>query len=454
MSLLETDTLLYPQKSGNVLLASGGLYAPTIRYNKGTFYIVCTNVLHGGPTADQDKTENFIISTKDIHASKWSDPVYFNFRGIDPSILFDDDGRVYIHGSRGPGPGTKINLFEVNIETGELLSEEKTIWEGTGGIYPEGPHIYKKDGFYYCMISEGGTHENHMITVARSRDIWGPYEPAPNNPILTARGTDEYIQYTGHCDAFQDKEGQWWGVCLGVRKDQGDRFIMGRETFLTKCKWEEGEWPVFETVTGNPGGLSRQQSAGTGLTTASMVDYLYIRDVDTSRYNFSDDRNVVVRGCAVDLTDKAHSPAFVGKRQRTLIGSSSVACRPKSGSWSSSVKAGLASYKDEHRFTRIYYDAAASAVVFELKNFAKKIHKTERKVIEEKPESITFTLEYTESEYRLLFQTGGDAGKRELLASVDTLDLTGPDFVGPIIGVFALTEDEDVEIEFKDLRLE
>lgn len=452
MSLLETDTLLYPQKSGNVLLASGGLYAPTIRYNEGTFYIVCTNVLHGGPTAAQDKTENFIISTKDIWSNNWTDPVYFKFSGIDPSILFDDDGRVYIHGSRGPGPGTKINLFQVDIKTGELLSEEKTIWEGTGGIYPEGPHIYKKDGYYYVMISEGGTHEHHMITVARSRDIWGPYEANPDNPILTARGTDEYIQYTGHCDAFQDKNGDWWGVCLGVRRDKSGRFIMGRESFLTRCTWDEGQWPVFDRVTANPSGLSRQGHVQ-ALTSAPMADYLYIRDVDQSRYEFSGKSDVTLHGSGIDLTDKALSPVFVGKRQRVLTGSASVTCSPKSGSWPKTLRAGLASYKDEHRFTRIYYDAGASAVVFELKNFAKKIHKTSRKVIDH-PDRIIFTLEYAEDEYRLLFRTDRSSDSNECLAKVDTLDLTGPDFVGPVIGVFALAEGEDTEVEFKGLDID
>ena len=124
---------------------------------------------------------------------------------------------------------TTISLFEIDLETGRELTDEKTIWEGTGGIYPEGPHIYKKDGWYYLLISEGGTWVDHCITVARAKDIWGPYDSCPSNPILTARHkSDEYVQATGHCDMFEDTAGNWWGVCLGIRM-KGPRCIMGRE---------------------------------------------------------------------------------------------------------------------------------------------------------------------------------------------------------------------------------
>ena len=217
LSLVQSKTKLLPKdKNGDVMLATGGLYAPTIRYHNGTVYVVCTNVIHQD-NSSVDKLRNFIVSTRDVWSNKWSDLVYFDFYGIDPSIFFDDDGKVYMQGSSSPGPMTKIHMFEVDLQTGKKLSEEKEIWGGTGGVYPEGPHLYKRDSWYYLMISEGGTHEDHMITVARSKNVWGPYESFEQNPVLTARGTKENIQYTGHGDMVQDQEGQWWGVCLGVR---------------------------------------------------------------------------------------------------------------------------------------------------------------------------------------------------------------------------------------------
>ncbi|KAJ4245233.1 hypothetical protein NW762_014103 [Fusarium torreyae] len=117
---------------GEVLLATGDLYAPTIRHHNGTFYIVCTNALVHMAKASNDK-HNFILSTTDIWASSWSDPVYFDFEGIDPDILFNDDGKVYITGSATPGPWTRINCFEVDVNNGKRLSEERTLWKGTGG---------------------------------------------------------------------------------------------------------------------------------------------------------------------------------------------------------------------------------------------------------------------------------------------------------------------------------
>lgn len=452
MSLRLSDTRINPpDKNGDVMLATGGLYAPTIRYNQGTFYVVCTNIIHpeGG---NRDISENFIVSSKDIWSDTWSDPVYFDFKGIDPSIFFDENGRSYIHGSAAPGPMTKIHLFEVDLRTGEKISEEKKIWDGTGGIYPEGPHLYKRDGWFYLLISEGGTHEGHMITVARSTDIWGPYESFASNPILTAKGTDEYIRYTGHCDMFQDKNGDWWGVCLGVRKDKGGRFIMGRETFITPGTWAEGKWPTLELVKSNPKGLSVQDQTS-GITAKPLVDLVYIRDADFSKYTISGDgKDITLKASSIDLSHPTDSPTFIGKRQRTLEGASSVSVLGLNQS--NHVKAGLACYKDEHRYVRMFYDTEGGAIVFEERNNAKKIHKTTKQELKI-GDSLALRFEYTEQEYRLSYKNSAEeTAAWKSLASVDTLELTDPDFVGPIMGIFALAEDRSAEVRFQDLKID
>lgn len=330
---------------------TGGIYAPTIRHRNGTFYVVCTNILHKDNT-NEDTTANFIVSTRDIWSNEWSDPVHFEFHGIDPSIFFDDDGRSYIKGSASPGPMTKICLFEIDLETGKKLSGEVKIWDGTGGIYPEGPHMYKKDSWYYLMISEGGTHENHMVTVARSRVIYGPYEPCSKNPILTARDTNEYIRYTGHCDMFQDQHNKWWGVCLGVRKRDG-RYVMGRETFLTSGAWPKEEWPKLSQVKMNPllpDGTALMRSEGQArLTAEPKVDYLYIRDAKLDDHNFSrDGKEFVLKASKEGFSQWREPVTFVGKRQRSLTGTTSVEMHLTSQS-TPGLKAGLAYYKDEFR---------------------------------------------------------------------------------------------------------
>ncbi|KPM40589.1 hypothetical protein AK830_g5961 [Neonectria ditissima] len=141
LSLAQSDTKFaeLPDSPDEVLLATGGLYAPTIRYHEGTFYVVCTNIIHPG---GDDVHQNFVVTTEDVWKGQWSDPVYFEFKGIDPSILFDGD-KTYIQGSAALGSSTKINLFEIDLATGKKLTEERSIWGGTGGVYPEGPHLYK-----------------------------------------------------------------------------------------------------------------------------------------------------------------------------------------------------------------------------------------------------------------------------------------------------------------------
>lgn len=214
----------------------GGIYAPTIRYDNGRFYMITTNVSDKG---------NFLVHTTDP-AKGWSDPVWLRQGGIDPSLYFED-GRCYMVSN----PDNGIWLCEINPLSGEQLSESRHIWDGTGGRYPEAPHIYKKDGWYYLLIAEGGTEPGHSVTIARSRDIAGPYTANPANPILThfnRAGQANPIQGTGHADFVQAPDGSWWLVCLGFRQQNGAHHLLGRETYLAPVRWDENAWPV---VNGN-----------------------------------------------------------------------------------------------------------------------------------------------------------------------------------------------------------
>lgn len=212
-----------------------GIFAPTIRYHDGVFYMVVTNV-----SRDQEGTGNFYVWTKDP-AGEWSDPVFLHTQGIDPSFLFDDDGRCYYTGTSPEG----IYLRELDLEKQALAGEAVTLWSGTGGAYPEGPHLYKKNGWYYLMISEGGTERGHMLTMARSKSVTGPYEPCPRNPVMTNRSLRFPIESVGHADLVEDQNGNWWAVCLGTRPyGYPPRHNLGRETMLVPVDWN-GEWPVF-----------------------------------------------------------------------------------------------------------------------------------------------------------------------------------------------------------------
>ena len=161
------------------------IFASTIRYNNGTFYMITTNTARGG---------NFYVTAKNP-AGPWSDPIWIAAQGIDPDLFFDDDGKVYVISST-------FELHEIDINTGKFLSDGRIVSNGNGGRYAEGPHIYKKDGFYYLMDAEGGTEEAHSEAIARSKNIWGPYNTYPSNPILTncnAAGQYSPIQGTWAC---------------------------------------------------------------------------------------------------------------------------------------------------------------------------------------------------------------------------------------------------------------
>lgn len=230
---------------------SRGIWAPTIRYREGVFYMITTFV-------DNDKDcHNFYVTATDP-AGEWSDPVWLeDAPGIDPSLFFDDDGKVYYTGNRVPPEGQDyakhmdIWLQEIDLKSGKLVGDKLSIWQGAlkVGHAQEGPHVYKIGDWYYVLIAEGGTGHTHAITIARSKQITGPYEGNKANPILTHRhlGREFPIVNVGHGELIETQHGDWWMFCLASRTSGGYYRNLGRETFLTPVKWEN-EWPIV-----NPG---------------------------------------------------------------------------------------------------------------------------------------------------------------------------------------------------------
>jgi beta-xylosidase len=221
-----------------------GMFAATIRHRDGVFYVICEYL-----NVENKDSGVLFKSTNPYDDASWSDPVTFPAPKIDPDLFWDDDGKVYV-ATQG------IILQEMNIDTGEM-GPAVPLWNGTGGVWPEGPHIYKRGGYYYLMIAEGGTAEDHAITIARAKSITGPYTPSPNNPILTNRGSDEYFQTVGHGDLFQDAAGNWWGTALATRSGpEYKSYPMGRETVLFPVTWPEpgSDWPILQPVRGKMSG--------------------------------------------------------------------------------------------------------------------------------------------------------------------------------------------------------
>lgn len=215
---------------------SGGVYAPTLRYHNKKFYLIFTNTSIPG---------NYIVTASDI-TGPWSDPLFVAPNGIDPSLFWENDDALFycsngkIDGKRG------IIGFYIDEKTGKPLTEATLISPGCGGPAVEGPHIFKKDGYYYLLTAEGGTEYGHHECIARAKCITGPYTHAENPVILSHQNRKNFpIQGTGHADFFIDKEGNWKAVFLGFR-NFGHPLLhnLGRETFIAPVEWTDEGWPL------------------------------------------------------------------------------------------------------------------------------------------------------------------------------------------------------------------
>ncbi len=323
--LFESDNLVNWKQIGHVLTrknqvmlekinSSGGIFAPTIRYNGGRFYMVTTN----------DTThQNFYVYTDDIYG-EWSDPIFVDQGGIDPSLLFDGKHTYFIsNGSDDYGESGVIQC-EIDITTGKKLSHSKCIWKGSGGRYLESPHMYKINGGYILMAAEGGTEYGHMVTYARSGSVWGKFENYPHNPVLTNRNKAPFIiQGIGHGDLIQDKNGDWYILSLGFRQIHmwQPYHHLGREIFLTPVKFDENGWFTagkdgttdFEYEI-NGDFIQEKLKTYTLESSGWKTERCFLRHPHAENYEFSESK-AVLHGTDITL-EEADSPTFAGLRQR------------------------------------------------------------------------------------------------------------------------------------------
>ena len=241
---------------------SGGIWAPCLTYADGLFWLIYTDVKRrDGAWKD---SHNYLVTAPSIEGP-WSDPVYLNSSGFDPSLFHDEDGRKWLlnmiwdHNQTGGDRFGGIVMQEYSPEDRKLVGPVRNIYRGTDLKLTEGPHLYRRDGFYYLLTAEGGTGYDHAVTMARSKDLFGPYETDPAKHVLTARGTDGLLQRCGHADIVETQDGQFYMVHLcsrpldetrtlpagngGIHADDVRRSPLGRETAIQKLVWEKGEFP-------------------------------------------------------------------------------------------------------------------------------------------------------------------------------------------------------------------
>ena len=349
---------------------SRGLFAPTIRYNNGTFYVVCTLIDKGG---------NFIVTTKNPEAG-WSEPIYIpQVNGIDPSLFFDDDDKAYIMYNSEP-PQNKslyqghrtIRMYELDVAAMKVVGEEKILVNGGTDIskkpvWIEAPHILMKDGIYYLICAEGGTAYEHSEVVFRSDKIFGEYIPYEKNPILTQRHLDRSrknpITTTGHADFVEDDNGEWWAVFLGCRPYEGDYYNNGRETYMAPVQWKDG-WPTInpdfaevqyhysvktKSVVKNENQFSGNFSFTDNFDEDKLnVRYQFLRTPSEKWYNFSDKKGFLSLQLRAQTCGEKTNPSFIGFRQQHLKGNASTAM--DFIAQTENEKAGLLVFQNENHF--------------------------------------------------------------------------------------------------------
>ncbi len=240
---------------------SGGVWAPCLTHADGLFHLVYTDVKRYGRTtvagasgASLRDFHNYLVTSPTIDGP-WSDPVYLNASGFDPSLFHDQDGRKYLLNmlwDHRPGRNrfAGIACQEYSPAERRLVGERRVIFEGTALGLTEAPHLYRRDGWYYLLTAEGGTGFGHAATLARSRHLWGPYELHPDGQILTSRDRpDAPLQRAGHADLVETKGGETYAVYLcGRPLPNRGRCVLGRETAIQKMVWGEDGW--LRTVDG------------------------------------------------------------------------------------------------------------------------------------------------------------------------------------------------------------
>ena len=408
-----------------------GIYAPTIRYHEGTFYMI---------TTEKGVNKNFMVTSNDPRGP-WSEPIWLDQQGIDPSLYFEDDKLYFVS-----NPGNIITLCEIDPKTGKQLTPSRPLWGGTGERYPEGPHIYKKDGWYYLLISEGGTEVAHCLTIARSKNIYGPYEPNPNNPILTNRtvkGQSKKTQGTGHGDFVQAKDGSWWIVFLAYRKFGGWYHHLGRETYIAPVEWKEGEWPTInngnpiDTIMDVPSPAEKlPKKERDSKINKSSPEWVYIQNPIEDNYIF-DNGKLKLKASNSTLLEN-NQPTFIGIRQESPNFLIETEIDVKT--LSEGCKAGLTVYQihDDHLDFSLR-KSNADEVEIVIGHILKTLEGEKTKKIDNNTQKIKLRISCNNTE-TYIFEYSSDGTNYEKIAehkcSLVSTEVGGG-FTGVVIGMFA-----------------
>jgi len=438
---------------------SRGVFAPSIHYRAGTFYIVNTCVDCGG---------NFIVTAKDP-AGPWSGPVWLPELegGIDPALFFDDDGSAWLI-NNGPPPGQPLYeghraiwLQRIDIKTLKPFGPRTMLVNGGVDIsrkpvWIEGPHILKKDGWYYLTCAEGGTAEGHSQVVFRSRRPDGGFVPFGGNPILTQRDLPRNrpmpITSAGHAQLVDTPDGRWWATFLATRPYEGDFYNTGRETFLLPVTWSDG-WPRITRPGETIAYVHRAPALAAGAAPATAgafrsfenfrgpalpFHWMQMRN-PTSRWWHLSGSGLRIDGRPVRLGDNGN-PSLLARRQQHMNAEAATELRTCPGE---GEEAGLAALQNDDYWYLLALARSGGATKLVLKRRAGPGDPAAGKVMAEAPfrcrDAVRLRIEAKGPVYRFSYAAKGGEWRRLGGEQDGTLlsTKTAGGFVGAVFGLYA-----------------
>lgn len=436
------------------LEVSRGIFAPDISYRHGLYWLISTCVDCGG---------NFVM-TADNPAGPWSDPVYFDFEGIDPSIYWEGS-KAYVVNNGAPMEPPRyeghraIWIQEFDWQNKAMVGERKQLVNGgvdisKKPIWIEGPHLFKRGQYYYITAAEGGTSVDHSQTIFRSKQILGPFKPAEHNPILTQRDLDPNranpVSAAGHAKFVQLENGDWWATFLSTRPYAEDYYNIGRETFLLPVSWQD-DWPHILP----PGAVipfthrkPLPTEAGPGWTpTTGAFEYrdeftgselakawLGVRVPSEPFYRL--ERGALQLQCAGPFGDLLQAPSFIGRRQQHHI--AEVSTELQFAPSFEGDQAGLAAVQNDESL--IFFgvqqrQGKPELVVYQHDKSANPVYLAQRSIAD--ADTLNLTIKFEKGRGTFTYTAAGQT--RTLIKDVDMTPLSthrAGGFVGTVVGPY------------------
>jgi len=350
---------------------SCGVWAPDLSYAAGRFHLVYTDVKRYGRTtvggangASLRDFHNYWVWSDTIDG-EWSDPVYLNSSGFDPALFHDDDGTTWLlnmlwdHRPERPHFAGVV-AQQMDLATGGLIGKRHRIFAGTPLGFTEGPHLYKRDGWYHLLVAEGGTGWNHAVVMARSRSLLGPYEVHPDGAVLTSADKPHApLARAGHGDLVETASGETWMAYLcGRPLAPSNRCVLGRETAIQRMQWGEDGWLRTEDGSGTPlaaidDGAAESETATTSerytFDAARLPDVFQWLRTPYPQHLFSlTERPGFLRLYGREMIGSAFNQSLVARRQQAFRYTAETSLEAEPGNFQQG--AGLICYYNSSKF--------------------------------------------------------------------------------------------------------